>query len=210
MTKEQLVAHIDNLLKDCQVVTDQADPFKPFNGALTLMRVLYGENSPQLKALVERRKEIYAKYTGYATTQELKASVAGALQNLRAEIEIGLLPSLEGRITSDVLSDFVTLAREALQELGEGPKNVAAVLAAAAYEDTLRRMAGGSREKLEAVIGGLKQSEKLVAPQVGIAQGFLSFRNHALHANWESIDRAAVESVLGFVQELLLHHFGGN
>jgi hypothetical protein len=35
---------------------------------------------------------------------------------------------------------MLTLAKEALDEGSEGGKNVAAVLTAAAYEDTIRRM----------------------------------------------------------------------
>jgi len=82
----------------------------------------------------------------------------------------------------------------------------------AAYEDTLRRIARQhagiiGQDKLENVIGKLKDARLLVAPQLGIASGYLSFRNHALHAQWETIDRAAVQSVLGFVEELLLKHF---
>jgi len=31
--------------------------------------------------------------------------------------------------------------------------------------------------------------EDQVAPQLGVVQGYLNFRNHALHAEWEKIDR---------------------
>lgn len=53
----------------------------------------------------------------------------------------------------------------------------------------------------------MKDAGLLVAPQLGIALSYLNFRNHALHAQWNVIDRAAVESVLGFVEQLLLKHF---
>ena len=52
-----------------------------------------------------------------------------------------------------------------------------------------------------------KEVSVLVAPQLGIALSYLSFRNHALHAEWQKIDRASVQSVLGFVEQLLLKHF---
>jgi hypothetical protein len=64
------------------------------------------------------------------------------------------------------------------------------------------------KDDLSKVIDALKTKEILVAPQLGIALSYLSFRNHALHANWDKIDRSSVTSVLGFVQELLLKHFG--
>jgi hypothetical protein len=115
-------------------------------------------------------------------------------------------------VTSDVLSDFLQLARTALDENSEDAKNVAAVLAAAAYEDTIRRIAKEhagviGRDKLDKVITALKDAGLLVSPQLGIAMSYLSFRNHALHAEWDKIDRASVTSVLGFVQELLLKRF---
>ncbi len=57
------------------------------------------------------------------------------------------------------------------------------------------------------MIGRLKDSGLLVAPQLGIALGYLNFRNRALHAQWDTIDRSSVSAVLGFVEELLLKHF---
>ena len=63
------------------------------------------------------------------------------------------------------------------------------------------------RDRLETVIGRLKEAGLLVAPQLSIAQGYLPFRNHALHAEWDKIDRTAVGSALALVEELLLKHF---
>jgi hypothetical protein len=56
---------------------------------------------------------------------------------------------------------------------------------------------------LSDVIDALRQKGVLVSPQLGTAQSFLSFRNHALHANWEKIDRSEVASALAFVQEVI-------
>jgi hypothetical protein len=138
------------------------------------------------------------------TAPGLRGYLGLATARLQVEIEGGAR-----RFTSEVLADFVGLAREILAEPGDNPKNVAAVLAAAAYEDTLRRMAGGPgpEKKLATVIDDLKAAGILVAPQLQIALSFLSFRNHALHAQWETIERGSVDSVLGFVQDLLLKHF---
>jgi hypothetical protein len=139
--------------------------------------------------------------------------VIGALTNVAADIDAGLVGTLEKRITGDVLTDFVGLARAILQEQGGRGKNVAAVLAAAAFEDTIRRMGatyGGTigRDDLQDVIGALKKASVLVPPQLGIAVAYLSFRNHALHAEWDKIETAATHSVLGFVEQLLIKHFG--
>lgn len=214
MTKDDIVARIDKLLELCNRPLDQRpEPEMIFNGTLTLMTAAYGGESHQVRTLLKRRDEVAKDArTDRERKFQIIVSSKGALENLRDEVEGGLLTSVERRITSDVLSDLIQLARVALGEGGDGAKNVAAVLAAAAYEDTLRRVAREhagviGQDKLEAVIGKLKDADLLVAPQLGIAIGYLSFRNHALHAQWETIDRAAVQSVLGFVEELLLKHF---
>ena len=89
---------------------------------------------------------------------------------------------------------------------------MAAVLAAAVYEDTIRRMgfmfAGiTDRPKLQMVINSLKERGTLKGAQVSIAQSYLPFRNDALHADWGKIERESIMSVLGFVEELLVKHF---
>ena len=112
-----------------------------------------------------------------------------------------------------MLSDFVQLARAALEDNSDGATHVAAVLAAAAFEDTIRRLGRDfagvmGRDDLSDVITALKNAGVLKAPQLGIAVSYLSYRNHALHANWEKIERASVVSVLSFVEQLLIQHFG--
>ena len=213
MTKEQVLARIDRLLLQCgQAPDSRPEPEMLLSGALTLMIAVYGPKSQQVDVLLKRRDEI-SKAPGIYREKNITRAVKGALENLRDEVQGGLLSSLERRITSDVLSDLIQLARVALAEASDGAKNVAAVLAAAAYEDTIRRIAKEhagviARDKLEAVIGKLKDADLLVAPQLGIANAYLSFRNHALHAEWDKIERAAVESVLGFVEQMLLKYFG--
>lgn len=142
----------------------------------------------------------------------LALTAKSALLNLKAEMDGGFSGTLKQYLTAEILTDFIQLARAALDENTDGAKNVAAVLTAAAFEDTIRRMgsqfAGITGENdLKDVIEALKKSGTLQSPQLGIALGYLSFRNHALHAKWQQIQREAVQSVLGFVEELLLKHF---
>jgi 2-hydroxychromene-2-carboxylate isomerase len=131
---------------------------------------------------------------------------------MKADIAGGLLISIRGAITGEVLSDLLKLCRTVLEAQGDSPKNVAAVLAAAAFEDTVRRMAErnglDAEEKLSDVLSALKGAGIIQGAQVGIAQSYLGFRNRALHANWNEIDRPEVVSVLGFVEQLILKHFG--
>ena len=99
-----------------------------------------------------------------------------------------------------------------LEEGGEASKNVAAVLAAAAFEETIRRMGAAfagivDRDDLSKIIVELKQQGILQGSQVGVVQSHLQFRNDALHADWNKIDHVAVSTALQLVQHLLLKHF---
>ena len=121
------------------------------------------------------------------------------------------MTSLERRVTSDVLSDLAQLAGAALNAAGDGAKNVAAVLAPAAYEDMLRRIAKEhagviGQDRLETVIGKLKEAGLLVAPQVSIAQGYLPFRTTCSMLNGTR-SNAPLWKGLALAQELLLKHF---
>ena len=103
------------------------------------------------------------------------------------------------------------LAKEALSEGSEGAKNVAAVLTAAAYEDTMRKMGATlvnvqGRPDLSDVVTALKNANVLVGAPLTTALGYLKFRNDALHADWPRLDRAVVGSCLTFVEHLVLQH----
>ena len=72
---------------------------------------------------------------------------------------------------------------------------MAAILAAAAYEDTLRRMVGGTglEKKLATVIDDLKAAGILVAPQLGIAVSFLSALGRFRHGSSKPVLLTAAE-----------------
>jgi hypothetical protein len=182
-------------------------------GTTSIMTLVYGSNSFQLKALQSTLDSLRLHLHGIETVLGQQSSaVRGALQNIRSEVEAGLIVNLTQQITGDVLTDFIALARTALDQNGDGPKNVAAVLAAAAFEDTIRRMGESlagitGRPDLQDVLIKLKVARIIQPPQIGIAQSYLKFRNDALHADWNKIDRTSVHSVLAFVEQLLLKHF---
>lgn len=216
--KEEIIRDIDELLNlACQVDAKTAAQRGTlvFAGTMSLFCSLYGEKSEQvalLKDMRERAAELLPRVVSN-TMLQVMPGIAGLLENLKREVQHGLLGSLKNRFAGEILSDFIVLAREAAGENAEGAKNVAAVLAAAAFEDTIRRMglefAGiTDRPNLSEVIIKLKEKGILKGSQVGIAQSFLNFRNNALHADWNKIEKASIESVLGFVQELLSKHFG--
>lgn len=185
-----------------------------YTGAVTVLSAVYGTDSDQVRAV---------KIPGEAAFKEsevrlfsklnLVAEIAsGALHNLLQEINHGLIGKLKLQLTGEVLADLVHLARTTLSEQGDAGKDVAAVLAAASFEDTIRKLGsmfvgsvGG--EKLADVLTALKDKCIITGPQFTTAQSYLNFRNKALHADWGAIDRATVSSSLAFVEGLILKHF---
>lgn len=216
MDEARLKARVEDLLtrgKPDQPGWDTVGP-EVLQGTITVLEALYGPSSTQMKTFLETAQAARGAARGdirssmYAVGQVVR----GTLGNVKAELESGLAGSLRQQMTGAVLTDFIGLARSVLEDTSDGAKNVAAVLAAAAFEDTIRRMgrelAGVmGRDDLDDVIGALKQAGALVPPQLGIAVSYLKFRNDALHADWAKIAREAVHSVLGFVEQLLLKHF---
>jgi hypothetical protein len=135
-----------------------------------------------------------------------------ALENLRVELALGLIRNLRLQMTGRVLADRIHLARTTLREPGDAAKNVASVLAAAGFEDVIRKLGStfaGSMggDTLAEVLIILKQKAVLTGPQFTTAQGYLTFRDTALHAEWNGIDRPTVSSVLAFIEELILRYF---
>jgi hypothetical protein len=183
-------------------------------GTLTVMRAMYGAASSQetvwRKTLDTIRVSTSFSF-GPVQLNQANMIIRGALQSMLEEVDSGFIGSLRDSITGELLSDLVKLSRKVLEESPKENKDVAAVLAAAGFEDTIRRIAAKhSRphcEKLADTLDDLKTQGHLQGAQVGIAQSYLSFRNKALHAKWDEVDLSAVGSVLAFTEQLLLKHF---
>jgi len=182
-------------------------------GTISLMQALYGSNSSQEQALstyIERLREKVHPSNQNIINQSILA-IKGTLTSIKAELDSGFIGTLRGRLTGESLTDFIKLARAVLEESNNDAKNVAAVLAAAAFEDVIRRLAnlrgGNDTEKLADVLIWLKNMGVLQGSEVGIAQSYLSFRNRALHAKWDEVDLPSVESVLAFTEQIILKNF---
>lgn len=214
MDEQSLKKRIDNLLYIARYSTkiSSSQTYELFQGALTVMTALHGSDSIQVQTLVKNREEIIEQFGTIDALEYLNHLAIGSLENMKAEIESGLGSNLQRTIAGAVITDFIQLAHHTLDnDNTDDAKNVASVLAASVYEDTIRRLAitkgRPHQERLADVINDLKDNNILQGAQVGIANSYLSFRNKALHAQWDKVDRASVASVLGFVEGLLLQHF---
>ena len=211
MDEAVLKNRIDSLIAGGWDPKDASRGHELFQGAVTLLTAVHGSDSTHVKSLVKEAEQIRQKYPAHTVSGWLAVAAIGSLNNLKAELDAGLTGSLQRTITGEVLTDFIRLARISLDEKGDAAKNVAAVLAASVYEDTIRRLATTNGiphiEKLSNVLTALKDKGLLQGSQVGIANSYLNFRNNALHADWDRVEGESVASVLGFVEQLLLRHF---
>jgi len=130
------------------------------------------------------------------------------LQAAKAEIEGGWLFTVEGQVSAEIFADFIALAKETLDD----NKDVAAVLACAALEDALKRVA--IKENLDVddkdmseVINALKAKGIIKGAQIPIVKGYVKLRNKAFHAEWDKIGKESVSSVIGFTEQFLLTNF---
>jgi hypothetical protein len=133
----------------------------------------------------------------------------GMLQAAQRDFEGGYLFNLELSITGELFGDFVNLSKTSLKE---GHKDVAAVLACAALEDTLKRYARNQGltvddQVMQAVVSALKSKGLVSGAQKSLLDAMPKIRDYAMHANWQKITSEDVNSVIGFVEQFLLNHF---
>lgn len=182
-------------------------------GALTILQVVYGAESQQVKRFLE--DTVPQPNEGFENgfyVDRVGRLVDNALTTAVEDLESGLARSIRVLAKGEVLGDFVALARNALAEGNREADNVAAVLAAAALEDTLKQVGESHRvdvlnRDMRGVIQKLKDTEILVGAQASLAAGLVDFRNKAMHGQFETIERETTTSALGFVEALLLREF---
>lgn len=134
---------------------------------------------------------------------------AGILQTVREEIKGGWVANLKSLVSAEIFGDFIVLAKETMDDSTE----VSAVLACAALEDALKRLA--LREKLDIegrdmskVIGALKKNGIITGAQASVVSSYVKLRNKAFHAEWDKIQKPEVASAIEFAEKFILENFG--
>lgn len=219
LDQASLIKRIDDLLAVRLGAEGELDSFssivEALQGAVTIARLLYGatDATPQVQTMMQaaKRARELKQSISWSHYEVVWPVVQGSLRAMKADVEAGLVGNIERRAMGEVIADMLGLAKEALGSDGDGAKNVAAVLTAAAFEDTIRRMGASlanveGRPDLQGVITALKQAQVLSGAPLSTAVGYLRFRNDALHADWARLDRAVVASCLAFVEGLVLRH----
>jgi hypothetical protein len=181
--------------------------------AISLLSAMYGPHSPQMDAFTIGLAQV-ARLAPNPTNSDHHQwlHAFGAIRNVVAEIEGGLIVSLRAQVAGEIFSELVGLGKEVLQDDSDSAKNVSAVLIASAFEDLFRRMGSElagvvGRPKLEEVLTALKNAGVLKGGEVGTAQSYLKFRNDSLHADWPKVQKSQVQSCIAFIEVLLVKHF---
>ena len=169
--------------------------------AISMATAFYGASSQQVEVIKRHAEK-------HKVDADLYEFAKGYIANMVAEVKGGLVQNIRLSIAGETLTDLIAMAREAL---AANSVPVAAVLTAAAYEDLMRRLAQEkagitSRMKLEEVIRELKDQGVLQGGEPGVAQSFLKFRNDSLHADWNNVTEAQVNSCLGLLDTLIVKH----
>ncbi len=181
-----------------------SEEFQQFaSSAMQLVSATFGEGSPHYRNL----ERAYSRFSGWA---DAARQFRGVFLAAKSDFDGGHLYNLESRLTGEVFADFVSAAKSALVE---GQKDVAAVLASAALEDALKRFAERhdivvDGKSMQDVIGALKAGGLVSGPQKSLLEPMPRIRDAAMHANWSKITQQDVGSLIGYVEQFLMVHFG--
>ncbi len=109
----------------------------------------------------------------------------------------------------------MTLLLWARRALDEDEKDVAAVLACAALEDSLKQCAKSHSlnvddEEMATVIDALRSAGTVDKTEGAVLKGFSQVRNKAFHAQWDKIDVPSITSIIAFTEQFLIKHFSSS
>jgi hypothetical protein len=167
-----------------------------------LILTVFGENSPHYSNFLTAFKAC-AGYDYHISV------LKGVFLSAKEDFEGGYVFNVDLRISGEIFGDFIAMGKHSLSE---GHKDVAAVLACAALEDTLKRFAATngldvSEKSMQEVVSALKSKGLVSGAQKSLLDSMPKVRDFAMHANWEKLSAPDVSSVIGFVEQFLLSKF---
>lgn len=172
------------------------------SSAMHLVSAVFGEDSPHYRNL----SKTYANYRGWPTNL---AAMRGVFSAAKSDYGGGYLLRVEATLSGEIFADFVVAAKAAL---AEDQKDVAAVLACAALEDSPKRFGrlkglNVDAKVMQEVVNALKARSLVAGPQKSLLDTMPRIRDTAMHADWSKITPQDVGSVIGFVEQFLLTQF---
>jgi hypothetical protein len=194
INKESVSLRLDELIKLAQRGNVEGIG-EVTSGTISILQILYGPDNEKVKAYIQYHQNCIRRND--INTIILQSSIIehtmGVLKSIKSEVEMGLVGKMEVQAQGGILGDFITLAKESLDE----SKDVAAVLVSAALEDALKRFAlqnnlDVAEKDMTEVINALRTKGLLKDPQASIVQSHAKLRNKAFHANWDKIEKPSV------------------
>lgn len=228
LTKEKLVATVDHIITTAKnqtyndgitsmlldqradkpevVTTSKLDEI--YNLTLSLLTKVYGQHSDPVQNFQKQLSD-YLNPRVHFEWKDILALCVGKLNFLKVEIELDLLTTFEKEISSEVYGDFLSMAREALEN---GIKETSSVLACAALEDSLKKLAringlDTTDKGMTEIANSLKGIGYLKGVQGTLINSFIKIRNKAFHAEWDKIDTPDGKSLIGFTEEFIATNF---
>jgi hypothetical protein len=175
------------------------------SSALNIIQGVFGKDSPHF---VRLDAEVSRVQNNYVPERQLHAC-RGIFLGAKSDVDGGYLFNVQTSFTGEIFGDFVATAKAALDE---GQHAVACVLACAALEDALKRLAALNGllvedKTVEEVINALKTKGLVSGAQKALLTAMPKIRNNAMHADWEKLTPQDAGSVIGYVEQFLLSHF---
>lgn len=176
---------------------------------LTLVESLYGENNIRISTLTKFKTERYdplSWHTQHIT--DFSGFLIGILNGIKKDIENELIFNIEKQTIGSVVGDFISLAKDSAEN---NNKDVAAVLASAAIEDSLKRYGMLNSVEVEGqemneVINALKAKSLLKGPSASLLSSYVKMRNKSFHAEWDKIEMSDVKSLISFTESFILEN----
>jgi hypothetical protein len=168
----------------------------------TFNKFSFGENSVYAKNM---NKAVETCVGEDFQVQSLLAVFLSAQDDFKG----GYLFNVEKSVSGEIFGDFVGTARVALSE---GHKNVAAVLAAAALEDAIKRYCKNNEidvneKSLQDLVNAMKSKSLLSGSKKSLLDSMPRIRDNAMHANWDKITDVDIGAMIGFLDQFLISEF---
>ncbi|MBU2996645.1 hypothetical protein KO500_09370 [Cellulophaga baltica] len=203
MTKEEIIAHCDRIIKDAQ-----NQPHGGLTQAREFLRVVAGEESSFFKTLSQiQSRAIDAQKSN--RVREVLTSFSQFVQN-----DLLRSISLEREIQIDTVSDYLEQAESLLNDKKVHPA-APAVIIGASLEEFLRNWLEEEgtdltkiKNSLDAYSSELKRLEKITKQDVKDIVSWGGTRNDAAHGHWENVaDKNRIKIMLDGVN-LFMRKYG--
>ena len=209
--KDNILQRIDELLELRRSISPE-DIAELTAGTITILQLVYGIRSAHLEQVLTLQKQVYSEGIDTSLLINFKHHLFGYLRSLRSDAIEGRIVNPQAEARGEVFGDFLTSARRALDE---DEKDVAAVLACAALEDSLKQYAKSlsldvDEVEMATVVNALKSAGAVDKTEGAVLKGYTQVRNRAFHAEWEKVDVPSITGIIAFTEQFLIKHFSSS